>query len=224
MQRPIRVMLVDDHHCVLWGLEKLIEGEQPRMELVGKAQRPAEALAIAARTSPDVIVLDLDLAGENGADVIPALLQRAPSRILILTGKRDPKIRDAAILRGACGIVDKTDPAEIILKAIEKVHGGELWLDRSTTARVFVEMARPKSANESPVERRLADLTPREREIVAMVVATPGGDNRSLAKLLNLGEHTLRNHLSRIYDKLGVANRFELYLFAQKNGIDRAAA
>jgi two-component system, NarL family, nitrate/nitrite response regulator NarL len=221
-QKPIRVMIVDDHHCVLWGLERLIEGERPRMELVAKARTPGEAVDLAGRTAPDVVVLDLDLGGENGVDIIPALLQRSPTRVLILTGKRETKVRDLAILRGASGIVEKTDDAEVILKAIQKVHGGELWLDRAATARVFVEFARPRPAGDDEHAQRLAELTAREREILALVASAPASDNRGLARALRLGEHTLRNHLSRIYDKLGVGNRFELYLYAQKHGLGKS--
>jgi len=220
---PIRVLVVDDHYCVLWGLERLLEAEQPRMQLVGKAHSAGEALSLAEREAPNIIVLDLDLGDENGVDIIPALLQRAPARILVLTGTRDAKLRDAAILRGASGIVEKTEPADVILKAIEKVHGGELWLDRAATARVFVEFARPKATEPDGPSARLAELTPREHQVIAMLVAAPGNDNRSLARALHMGEHTLRNHLSRIYDKLAVANRFELYLYAQKHGFGEKA-
>lgn len=218
----IRIMLVDDHRSVLWGLERLIEGERPRMEVVAKATSCAAAIELAAKVSPDVIVLDLDLGGENGSEIIPSLVDGRRTRVLILTGVRDVKSRQAAILLGACGLVDKEEPAEMILKAIEKVHGGELWLDRATTGRVFVELSRGKSSEaSSPESQKIASLTPREREIVEALGAEPGSDNRALAERLRMGEHTLRNHLSRIYDKLRVPNRLELYVYAQRHGIRR---
>jgi two-component system, NarL family, nitrate/nitrite response regulator NarL len=214
--RPIRVMLVDDHRSVLWGLEKLIEGERPRMQVVAKATGCASALEAAARTTPDVVVLDLDLAGESSTQIIPRLASGA--RVLVLTGMRDEKTRETSILSGACGIVHKEEPAETILKAIEKVHQGELWLDRSTIGRIFVELSRPKpQPAPDPEARKIASLTSREREIVGHIVQDPGADNRRLAEKLRIGEHTLRNHLSRIYDKLEVPNRLELYVYAQQH-------
>jgi two-component system, NarL family, nitrate/nitrite response regulator NarL len=219
-QPPIRVMLVDDHRTVLWGLEKLIDGEMPKMQVVGKATSCAAALALAAETLPDVAVLDLDLAGENGTEIIPRLTSGRRTRVLILTGMRDSKLHETSILRGACGLVLKHEPAATLLKAIEKVHQGELWLDRTTTGRMFIELSKPK--REAAAERdkpKLESLTARERDVVRQVVLDPGADNCRLAERLQMGEHTLRNHLSRIYDKLGVPNRVELYVYAQRYGL-----
>jgi DNA-binding NarL/FixJ family response regulator len=125
-------------------------------------------------------------------------------------------------VRGASGLVQKEEPAETLLRAIEKVHQGELWLDRATTGRVFVELSRSKEPD--PEERRIASLTAREREIVIQLATDPGADNRRLAEKLHIGEHTLRNHLTRIYDKLGVLNRLELYVYAQRHGLDSIAS
>lgn len=219
---PIRVMLVDDHRSVLWGLEKLIDGEKPRMEVVAKATNCATAVKLAVETGPDVVVLDLDLAGENAADIIPELVNEAKTRVVVLTGMRDGRARETSIVRGASGLVQKEEPAETLLRAIEKVHEGELWLDRATTGRVFVELSRSKEPD--PEERRIASLTAREREIVIQLATDPGADNRRLADKLHIGEHTLRNHLTRIYDKLGVVNRLELYVYAQRHGLHSIAS
>ncbi len=217
---PIRVMLIDDHRSVLWGLEKLIDGERPRMEVVAKATSCAAAVKIAAEARPHVVVLDLDLAGENGAEIIPELVNAVKTRVVVLTGMRDGKARETSIVLGASGLVQKEEPAETLLRAIEKVHQGELWLDRATTGRVFVELSRSKETD--PEQAKIASLTPRERAIVVQLVGDPGADNRRLAEKLHIGEHTLRNHLSRIYDKLGVQNRLELYVYAQRHSVTAA--
>jgi two-component system, NarL family, nitrate/nitrite response regulator NarL len=222
--KPIRVMLVDDHRSVLWGLEKLIDGDRPRMEVVGKATSCAAAMELAERTSPDVVVLDLDLGGENACEIIPVLVNGGGTRVLVWTGMRDSKAREQSILRGASGLVQKEEPAETLLRAIDKVHRGELWLDRSTTGRIFIELSsRKDGALPDAEDRRIASLTARERDIIGQLVADPGADNRRLAARLHIGEHTLRNHLSRIYDKLGVPNRLELYVYAQRHGVGRTA-
>jgi DNA-binding NarL/FixJ family response regulator len=172
-----------------------------------------------------VVVLDLDLGGENACEIIPVLVNRGGTRVLVWTGMRDSRTREQSILRGASGLVQKEEPAETLLRAIEKVHRGELWLDRSTTGRIFIELSSRKGgASADGEDRRIASLTVRERDIIAQLVADPGADNRRLAARLHIGEHTLRNHLSRIYDKLGVPNRLELYVFAQRHAITTIAA
>lgn len=221
--RSIRVMLVDDHRIVLAGLEQLIDGERPKMHVVAKATTCASALVLAADARPDVVVLDLDLGGENGADIIPELIKGSATRVLVLSGARDPQVAELAVMRGASGVVRKEEPAETLLKAIERVHLGELWLGRGTIGRVVGQL-RSNGGALPPVEganRRMGALTAREREIVEQVAADPGLDNRRLAEKLAIGEHTLRNHLSRIYDKLGVPNRLELYLYVQRHGVSR---
>jgi DNA-binding NarL/FixJ family response regulator len=214
----IRVMLVDDHRIVLWGMERLIDGQKPMMEVVGTATTCENAIELAQATMPDVVVLDVDLLREDKSEVIATLANRQATRVLILSGSRDGKMHDTAVLRGACGVVRKEAPPGTLLDAIRKVHEGQLWLDRATTGRLFVELSKQKSdPAKDPEKRKLASLTARESDVVRTLVTKPGADNRKLADSLNMGEHTLRNHLSRIYDKLGVPNRLELYVFAQRN-------
>ena len=223
--QPIRVMLVDDHRSVLWGLERLIEGERPRMQVVGTATSHADALVTLSKTSPDVVLLDLDLGGESGINAIPDFLSKSKARVLILTGVRDPAKHDSAVLAGACGVVTKEDTAETILKAIEKAFHGELWLDRAATGRLFVELSRRNSTEKrDPHQQKIAALTARERQIVIEMASDAGATTRSVAEKMCISEHTLRNHLTSIYDKLGVSSRLELWAYANKHGLTRTPA
>ncbi len=222
---PIRVLLVDDHRIALWGLEKLIESANPRMEVVGSATNCAEALDLAAKVSPGVIVLNLDLGGENALDAIPGLIARSKARLLVLTGLRDPSIHDQAVLAGAGGIVQKDEPAATILKAIEKIHTGQLWLDRIATGRIFVALSRKNAAEDvDPERRKISSLTSRERGIIAVIATSPGANAMAVAEILHISQSTLRNHLTAIYEKLGVTNRLELYAAALKHGLDKPPA
>lgn len=222
---PIRVLLVDDHRIALWGLEKLIESEKPRMEVAGSATNCTEALDLAGKVSPDVIVLDLDLGGENGLDAIPGLIAKSKARVLVLTGSRDPSLHDQVVLAGAGGIVQKEEPAETILKAIEKIHAGQLWLDRIATGRIFVALARKNATEDADPERRkISTLTSRERGIIVVIATNPGANAMAIAKMLHISQSTLRNHLTVIYEKLGVANRLELYAAALTHGLDKPPA
>jgi len=216
-QAPIRVLIVDDHPSVLWGLRKLIDSEEPRMRVVDQATCRQEAFN-ALRHDPDVILLDLDLGDDNGLDMVAQLREQSRAKVIILTGMRDPAVCDQALLQGAAGLVHKSQPAEVILKAIAHVHEGELWMDRATTARVFERMSgSAKTAASSPD----ALLTDRERGIVSAVVKHKGAPGKIIADALHISGHTLRNHLASIYGKLGVHRRLDLVLFAMENGLDK---
>ena len=217
-EKTIRVMLIDDHKTMLWGLAKLIEGESTKMEVVGTASNCDEALAQIGQLTPDVILLDLDLGGKSSLDILPALLENGVSRALILTGTREQATLDQAVLHGARGVVRKDASAEQVLKAIEKVHQGELWLDHEMLGRVFGEFMHPTAARKpDPEEEKNATLTAKERKIVDTIVEGNGALNKTLAQRLFISEHTLRNHLTSIYQKLGVSNRLELYVYAVKH-------
>jgi len=216
----IRVFLVDDHRTVLWGLERLIESEKPRMAVVGSAGNCADALKRLDEVSPDVILLDLDLGSESGIDAIAPLAAKSQAKILVLTGVRDTTAHDKAVLAGARGIVHKEAPAETILTAIQKVHEGQIWLDRAATGRIFFELSRkgvPQPPD--PEQLKIASLTEREREIISALVTDAGATAKAIAEHLHIAEHTLRNHLTSIYDKLGVANRLELFAYAHQHGL-----
>jgi two-component system nitrate/nitrite response regulator NarL len=217
---PIKVLLVDDHRSVLWGLEKLIDGEKPRMMVVGKATSATEAMALLESAKPDVVLLDLDLNGESGLKLMPGILARANPRVLILTGSRDAVLHDNAVLAGARGVVEKGEAAETLIKAIEKVHEGEIWLDRTATGRIFVELARRKDGkHHDPEQQKIGSLTRKERQIVAAIASDASAPGKQIAERLNISEHTLRNHLTSVYAKLSVGNRLELFAYANKHRI-----
>jgi two-component system nitrate/nitrite response regulator NarL len=105
--KTIRVLMIDDHRSVLWGLEKLIESQKPRMEVVGKFTSFAEASTHVADLMPDIVLLDLDLGAEKGVEIIPRLINITTAKIVILTGSRDPSLHDQAVIAGAKGISGK---------------------------------------------------------------------------------------------------------------------
>lgn len=221
----IRVFLIDDHRSILWGLERLIESGTPPMRVIGSAASCGEALPLLEKTPPDVILLDMDLGSESGLDAIPRLLSTCPAKILVLTGVRDVSLHDKAVLAGARGVVGKEAPAETILSAIARVHEGQLWLDRAATGRIFVEFSRKGTAQAAdPEQLKIESLTERERQIVTVTANHAGATARTIAEQLHISEHTLRNHLTAIYDKLGVANRLELFAYAHKHRLDKPPA
>ena len=213
--KPINIFLVDDHKTILWGLERLVESAAPHMAVVGKATCRAELFAQLISTHPDIILLDLDLSGESGLDCLPELVGRTSAQVLVLTSTSDPKVHQQAVMRGARGVIHKQESAEIILRAIEKVQQGEVWLDPATIGRVMTAVALGRTAD--PEAAKIADLTPKERQIIAVIVREKGARNKVIADKLHISEHTLRNQLTTIYSKLDVAGRLELYLYATEH-------
>lgn len=218
---PIRIMLVDDHKTMLWGLEKLIEGAGAALTLAGTAHNNESALREGARLRPDLIVLDLDLEGRSSIEVLPQLLQDSGARVLILSGNRDQALLSLAVKRGARGVVGKEAPAEVVLDAIRKVHRGEMCLDPNLMSALVGELVAPPPKAD-PEAARIATLTPKERKIVGAVVEGNGAGNKELAQRLFIADNTLRNNLTTIYQKLGVANRLELYVYATRHGLGPA--
>ena len=221
MNPQIRVMLIDAHRLVISGLQRLINDEKPVMAVVATATSSEHGLNVAHEAKPNVVLIEAHLACRDDAAIVPQLVNGSRTRVLLLSGD-NATATEPALMRGACGVVRAEDSPEVLIKAIRKVHEGELWLDRSTTGRLFVELSRQQKqlAALDPNRRRVDSLTRREHEIVRTFVTHPGVDNKTLASNLHIGEHTLRNHLSRIYDKLGVPNRVELYVFAQRHGLN----
>jgi len=124
--RPTRVLLVDDSVAMLWGLGKLIEGEYPRMTVVGSVASADEAL-VCCDLEPDVTLLDIDLHGASSLGFIPAIRERSHGEVLVFTGLRDAEVHRRALSLGAMGVVGKDEPGEAVLRAIAQVQQGKPW-------------------------------------------------------------------------------------------------
>jgi DNA-binding NarL/FixJ family response regulator len=215
---PIRILIIDDHVMVRTALRTFLEN-WPKLRVVGEAAGPNEALALAARVQPDVILLDLDLGDTSGLDLLPQLLAAASvTRVLILTGVSDPDLHRQAVSLGAMGLVLKGKSIDILLQAIEKVHMGEVWLEPSMVATVLSDLAHHKGGKQTNFEEaKIATLSPREREVIALV--GEGLRNKKIAQHLCISETTVRHHLSSIFSKLEVAERLELVIYAYRHGL-----
>ncbi|HSV35895.1 MAG TPA: response regulator transcription factor [Ramlibacter sp.] len=192
----------------------------PRLELTGVAASTAESLTELERHSPDVIVADLD--GAADLDELAALTRRTEAHVIVLTSSNDVALLDKAVLAGVRGVVKTNDPPAILLKAIEKVSEGELWIDRGATSRIFLAMARQKAAQgNDPEKTKIATLTSRERQTIAAVAGDASAPGKVIAGRLCISEHTLRNHLTSIYSKLGLSSRLDLYAYATKHSLNK---
>jgi two-component system, NarL family, nitrate/nitrite response regulator NarL len=216
--RPMQVFLLAPQ-MVCWGLERLVQTAHPRMELLGSDSMLEACGARWDSIQPDVVVVDFE--DDVGLDWIAKLPLRPPTRLLLLSGSHNVELMDRAILAGARGIVRKTDSPQILLKAIEKVHEGELWIDRCATGRIFLEMARQKAAQgNDPEKTKIATLTSRERQTIAAVASDASAPAKVIARRLCISEHTLRNHLTSIYSKLELSSRLDLYAYATRHHLN----
>ena len=220
---PIRILIIDDHAILSTGLRMLIES-QPGMVVVGLAANAPDGLAAATRERPDIILLDLDLGGQSALDFLPELAAAAPNaRVLILTGVLDPDLHRRAVRMGAVGLVLKERAAEVLMQAIEKVHAGEVWLERSLVASVLGQMTRGGQGQpDNPEQVKIATLTEREREVIALV--GEGLKNREIAGRLYLSETTVTHHLTSIFNKLTLSDRLQLLVYAHRHGLVRPPA
>jgi two-component system nitrate/nitrite response regulator NarL len=215
-QVRIRVVLVEPLRLIRDALHALLKANAD-VAVVGEAPGASELLKVLESQHPDVVLMSLDGAGEREL----ALLQQLPkvaerARTLVLTSDHDIGLHARVIELGAMGVILKTHSAQQLMKAVQKIHAGELWLDRSEAATIVNRLAR-KGGDEDPESQRISSLTPRERQIVVLI--TEGLSNKDISDRLFISEATARNHVTSILDKLELTNRFQLVVYAFRRGL-----
>ncbi len=214
----IQVLLIHPCPIVRAGLRLLLEN-QPQVAVTGEAQNCSEAVRIASQAHPDIILLDATFDGESCLDQLPTLRAAASgARLLLLLGIDDLELQQQAVRLGVMGIIRKDQPVTVLYRAIEKVHAGEVWIDRAMMANVLTNLSRGRAVKETePEAAKIAALTEREREVIRLVGA--GLKNKDIADRLYISETTVRHHLTSIFSKLGVADRLELVIYAYHHGL-----
>ena len=206
---PIRVVLADDHPIVLDGLENLFRLE-PDFEVVARCVTGAETLAAVRVHSPDVLILDVYMPGNEGLAVLRELhREKSPTRVVLLAAVLEEEEVVEALRLGVRGMVLKELAPQMVIQCVRKVHAGEQWVEKHALGRA-VDILLQREAG----EREAAGvLTPREIEMVGMVAR--GLRNKEMSEQLAISEGTVKIHLHHIYRKLNVENRVELLLYAQ---------
>jgi two-component system NarL family response regulator len=212
----LSLLIVDDHAIFREGLRALLDMEEDFV-VIGEASRGDEAVAMVADLPPDVILLDLHLPDGNGADFCRQLLQVSPrSKVLILSAYENDQEVSAALISGASGYVLKTVGGERLADNIRSIYRGEVLLAPTVAAKVVRQLSRLRE-EAGRQEEALEVLTPREREV--FFLASRGLKNAEIATELYLSEKTIKTHLRNIYNKLNLASKAELRLFAVKMGL-----
>jgi DNA-binding NarL/FixJ family response regulator len=214
----IRVLVVDDQPLFRDGIAQLLSA-QADIEVVGSADTVADAIEQLRGTRPDVALVGWLASSPKGQKFFSAHQEaKVPTRVIMLVNDETKEDFVEAVRLGCCGIVPKQTSTEMLLKSIRKVHAGEFWLDRITTADVIRRLAKKTPAAPATAGARLgmrdqgAALSTREREIVGLVAQ--GFKNKEMAERMFISEQTVKNHLHNIFDKLGVSDRLELALYA----------
>nr|MBN1229276.1 response regulator transcription factor [Anaerolineae bacterium] len=209
-----RILIVDDHEVVRLGLRSLLE-RHPEFEIVAEAGNGREALEKIETFQPTVVVLDIRLPGLSGVDVCQQITEKYEDiNVIMLTSYAEDDMLFAAIRAGAAGYVLKQIGGNDLVKAIEAVGRGEALLDPSLTQRVFEEVRKAQREEEASA---FAELTNQEMQVLQLV--SEGKTNREIAEALYLGEGTVRNYVSNILGKLGVANRAEAAAYAVQHNL-----
>ncbi|MGV4981054.1 response regulator [Streptomyces sp. NPDC001709] len=210
-QDPIRVFLLDDHEVVRRGLTDLLDAE-PDIRVVGDADTAEHALVRGPALRPHVAVLDVRLPDGDGITVCRELRSRMPElACLMLTSFDDEDALLDAIMAGASGYVLKQIKGSDLVSAVRTVASGQSMLDPATTARLMRSL-RTDPAETASLPPELAGLSPRERDILALI--GDGLTNREIGKRLYLSEKTVKNHISRMLAKLGVQRRVQAAVLA----------
>jgi two-component system, NarL family, response regulator DevR len=211
----LRILLVDDHEVVRMGVRALIE-RQAGMQVVGEAASVREAVELARKLAPDVVVLDIRLPGEDGLEACRQIKALRPeTRIIVLTSFPDDEVLFDAIGSGADGYVLKQIGSDDLLRALERVGSGESMLDPSVTGRVFAKM---REVRQQEWANAFAGLNAREMLILAHL--SEGETNREIGAALHLSEKTVRNYVSDILSKLSLASRAQAAAYAARNRIE----
>ena len=218
----INIVILDNHALVRSGIRLLIE-QHEGMLVVGDSGTLNEGLELISRLKPEIILLELNLAEVTGVDIISSIVRASDqSRIILVTGTSNPLVIQQVIEEGVVGVIFKTQTAEQLLKAIEKVHAGEVWLERSMIANVLSRLSRnTKPAKNNSEIDNINELSEREKQIVRLI--GQGYKNKKIAAQLFISETTVRHHLTSVYNKLGVSDRLELLVYAHRCGLVKSA-
>jgi len=210
-------LIADDHPIFRTGLRNLLEAQQD-FHVVGEAADGAEAVKLSRQLKPDIVILDLAMPGYSGLEALRDIVSStAPPRVIaVAAATENPQIVEALEL-GAQAVVLKEWTTDMLIQSIYTVTAGEYWIGRETVVRLLQALRDLRSSVQGAKGIQNFGLTPRELEIVEMIVSAC--TNRHIAEEFSISEQTVKHHLTSIFGKLGVSTRLELALFAVNHSL-----
>lgn len=218
MDKPIRILLADDHVMLRQGTAELLRREAD-IEVVGEAANGEEAVSLAKLTKPDIVVMDIRMPVLSGIEATRIIRETLPQvQVLVLTAHDDDQYIFSLLQAGASGYLLKTAPVSELVKAIRQVQAGESPLDPAIARKVVVRMSGSSSSGPANTEAELSleALTPRELEVLQLLAQ--GLSNRNIAEALFISDRTVQAHLTSIFAKTQVSSRLEAVLNAIRKG------
>lgn len=208
----VRILIADDHPLFRDGLRKLLESE-PGFQVVGEASDGEMLVALAQETKPDLMLIDLAMPRQDGMEALRELAaQEIPGRTLLLVASIEKAQTVEALKLGAYGVILKESTTRALFDCIRCVMSGQYWVGRESVSDLVKALRSVNSPTNGGARNKSFGLTPRELEIMVMVVA--GYSNPEIAQKCAISQQTVKHHISSMFDKLGVSNRLELALCA----------
>jgi two-component system nitrate/nitrite response regulator NarL len=212
----IRILLVDDHSLFRSGIRLLLQ-RNPEFEIVGEAADGLEGVKRAKQLKPDVVLMDLNMAGLSGLEAMQLIVEDLPdTAVLMLTVSEEAEDLSTALKNGARGYLLKNIEADYLTQSIKRAAAGEPVIAESMTAKLVMQFRAGNNLNTTPEREK---LTPRERE--TMVCLARGESNKEIARNLDVAESTVKIHVQNILKKLNLTSRVQIAVYAVEHGMDK---
>ncbi len=217
MENQIRIVIADDHRLFREMLRLALRQEKS-IKIVGEAANGPQAIDAIRKLKPDVVLLEIILDEMDGIEILPVLRNKSlNTKALMLAANKDDGVIFSALKAGAKGYVSKDVSISDLIKAIQAVHQGELWVERKQMARFFDKEAVFNPRRKARPAKKKEVLTPREKEVLSILIS--GCTNKEIAEALFISEKTVKSHLNSIFKKLNVSRRLQAILYAIERGL-----
>jgi two-component system nitrate/nitrite response regulator NarL len=215
--KEIRFLIADDHPIFRDGLRSLLEAQEG-FRVIGEAADGAEAVRLTKQLQPDILLLDVAMPRCSGLEALRDIARSSiPVRTIVLTAAIENAEIVEALQLGARAVVLKESATQVLIQSIQSVMSGQYWVGHESIAGLVQALQEIRTSVRKDKRRKTFGLTPRELEIVQMVVAS--SRNKDIAEKFSISEQTVKHHLTNIFNKLGLSTRLELALFAVNHSL-----
>ena len=218
MEEKITVVIAHDHRLIRDAIRAVLSREK-NIQIVGEATEGPETIDVISNLEPDVVLLDYFMPGVGGVEFIQSIIEKCPkTKVLMLTLSMDETVVFEALKAGAKGYISKDASMSDLIKAVQTVHEGELWIERKLISVFFDHENGVEAGGEADQGTTEEGLTARQQEV--LLCLSTGSTNKEIADALYISEKTVKSHLNSIFRKLHVSRRLEAILYAINKGLN----